>query len=83
MAYVTKDLNLVAPAVGQGLGGSVWTYINADADTAVAMRGADFVSDGEDKGMKVNDIVLTQDDSNVGLVLVVNAISAAGAVTLT
>jgi hypothetical protein len=83
MAYITKDLNLVAASVGQGNGGTVWTYINADGDAAAVLRGADFVTDGEDKGMKVNDFVITQDDSNVGLTLVVNAISAAGAVTLT
>ena len=83
MAYQTGELNLVAHAVGAGQGGSVWTYINSDGDTAATMRGTDFVTDGEDKGMKVNDIVLTQDDSNVGLVLVANAIDADGNVTLT
>ena len=83
MAYISADMNLVAPNVGANRGGSVWSYINADADTPAAIRAADFVSDGEDKGMAVGDLVISADNAGVGIVFRVDSISAAGAVTLT
>lgn len=84
MAYISKDLNLVAPAVGAGQGGSVWSYVNADVDSLAAQRAADFFSDGGSKGMKVGDSVISSDTAGVGGVLRVDAINANGlSVTVT
>lgn len=57
MAYTTKNLNLVAPNVGAGFGGSVWTYVEP-AETVANIIAAGYVDDGADKGMKVGDVVL-------------------------
>ena len=57
MAYTTKQLNLVAPNVGAGFGGSVWTYV--EPATAVAtIIAAGYIDDGLDKGLKLGDLVL-------------------------
>jgi hypothetical protein len=57
MAYTSGDLNLVAPAVGSGTGGSVWTY--HEVATALAtLVGANYLTDALDKGIKVGDIVI-------------------------
>lgn len=74
MAYITKDLNLVAPNVGAGQGGSVWSYVNSDDDTAITIRGASFFSDGAAKGMKVGDLVISTAGA-VGEVYRVSALS--------
>jgi len=78
MAYVTKDFNLVAPNVG-GEGGSVWSYFSADAAATIIAAG--YISDGLDKGVKVNDLVVIGGlTSVVGKVTVV---AANGDVTMT
>jgi len=57
MAYATKDLNLVAPAVGSGDGGSIWTY--HEIGTALATIIADnYMTDALEKGIKAGDIVI-------------------------
>ena len=57
MAYNSKDLNLVAPAVGSGDGGSVWTY--HEIGTALAtLVAANYLTDALDKGVKAGDIVI-------------------------
>ena len=55
MAYVSGDLNLVAPNVGHN-GGSVWAYTSADALATIIAAG--YINDGGDKGVKVDDLVL-------------------------
>lgn len=73
MAYVTKDLNLVAPNVG-GDGGSVWSYFSADALATIIAAG--YIDDAFDKGLKVNDIVLVGGlTSNMAKVTVVDVSS--------
>jgi hypothetical protein len=82
MAYQASELNLAVSLPG-GAGGQIWLYKNGDGDTAVTMRGTDFFAAAQDKGMTVDDVILTQDDSNVGLQLMANAVDADGNFTAT
>lgn len=82
MAYASADLNLWASAPG-GAGGNLWHYSNSASDTLVAQRVADFFADGDDKGMKVGDKIITDDNAGLGGVLVVSAVTAGGAATAT
>jgi len=59
MAYVSAQLNLMVPHVGQGPGW--WNYVGVDVHTDV--DAADFFSDGYDKGMRVNDVIFVQDST--------------------
>ncbi len=82
MAYATADLNLWMSAPG-GAGGNLWHYGNSASDTLITQRGADFFADGDDKGMKVGDKIITDESTGVGAVLVVSAVTAGGAATAT
>lgn len=78
MAYTSKDLNLIKANVGAA-GGSVWNYVEP-ATALATIIAAGYISDGLDKGMKVNDQVLVSGlTSNLTLVTVV---AANGDVTL-
>lgn len=86
MTYATASLNLDHPVMGSGnTAGSLaighWTYVSADAVATVIAAG--YISDGVDKGMKVNDVV-TVVDSNVPSIdyCLVTVVSAAGLVTM-
>lgn len=59
MAYVSNQLNVLVPHVGQGPG--LWHYIGVDVHTDV--DAADFFADGDDKGMRVGDNVLVNDST--------------------
>ncbi len=84
MAYISKDLNLIAANVGAGQGGSLWSYVNADVDSAATQRGADFYDDGQEKGMKIGDSVVSSDTAGVGIIFRVDALNADGlSVTVT
>lgn len=58
MAYSNAGLRLVRDAFA-GQGPQVWSYRSTDAATAVDADG--YISDGQDFGMKVGDIVEVQD----------------------
>jgi len=78
MAYATADLNLLQANVGHA-GGSLWAYVEP-ATALATIIAAGYISDGLDKGMKVNDLVLVAGlTSNLTKVTVV---TAAGLVTL-
>jgi len=74
---------MVAQAVGSGSGGSHWTYINSAEDAVATVRGADYFSDGSDKGMKVGDLITSCGAAGVGQVYKVDAVTAGGAATVT
>lgn len=84
MAYVSAQLNAVADG---GVGGSqprMWVLYGADVHTDA--DAADFISDGSDKGMKVNDVVIyvRTGATNPGATLhTVSAVTAGGAASLT
>lgn len=81
MAYVSAQLNLAVPGTGEGP--ALWimygTDVHTDADAA------DFISDGDAKGMKVTDIVIyVKTSATVGATLhSVSAVTSGGAATLT
>lgn len=80
MAYVSAQLNQLPGALGNGP--ALWlmygTDVHTDADAA------DFISDGDAKGMKVNDVVIyVKTTATVGATLhSVSAVTAGGAATL-
>lgn len=81
MAYVSANLNVVVPRMGQD-GTAVWalegTDIHTDADAA------GFITDGDEKGLRVNDVVLyTKTTATVGTTVhTVLSVTAGGAATL-
>ncbi len=84
--YTAANLHqIVSGGIGAGAP-AIWTHHSADAASLVQVTG--YITDGGDRGMKVNDIVLhTDDDASPPLVtshLVVTVSSTApGAVDLT
>ena len=86
MAYASGSLNLQIPRVGGGedVGSlSAAQYVYRSADPVLTVIGAGYISDGGDKGMKVNDYVVVIDD-NLGLIdlCIVTVVTAAGLVTM-
>ena len=81
MAYVSANLNLCAPRMGQD-GTALWAYEGTDVHTDV--DAADFFSDGSDKGMRVGDIVfVSKTTSTIGTTIhYVAAVTAGGAATI-
>jgi hypothetical protein len=80
MAYVSAQLNLLA----QGVGGApnLWSYYGTDVHTDI--DAADFISDGDAKGLEVGDFVLAYKTSATkGATLhSVETVTAGGAATL-
>lgn len=86
MAYATGSLNLRVPRMGEGLDAgslsfSSYDYISADAIATVIAAG--YITDGNDKGIRVNDVVQVV-DSNVPSIdlCLVTVVTAAGLVTM-
>jgi hypothetical protein len=86
MAYAPGSLNLCIPRLGEGLDvGSLsyarYAYLSADPIATVIAAG--YIDDGNDKGLRVNDVVEVV-DSNVPSVDVclVTVVDAAGDVTM-
>ena len=88
--YVSAQLNLDHPSMGgspvplttQVTNVQHWTYIT-DTDAIATVIAAGYITDGDDKGMKVGDVV-TCVDTNIPAVdlCVVSVVSAAGLVTM-
>jgi hypothetical protein len=82
MAYTADNLNKVAQGVG-GMGGNcLWMYVSTDVHTDV--DAANYFTNGYDKGMLVNDVVIVvKSTATVGATLhVVTAVTANGAATV-
>lgn len=77
MAYSTST---PPQLVSQGVGGSgkIWLYDSADASTVV--DGANYISNADDLGMAVGDLVFQTDRTGgtVGHIYFVNAVTAGG-----
>lgn len=81
MAYSTSNPPaLVTQRVGASAGG-IWYYVSADA--AATVNGADYFSNGDALGMKVNDSVRIVDSDGVATWSKVSAVTAGGAASLT
>ena len=82
MAYSTSNPpRMAVPGVG-GASPSIWTYDSADAATAVRVSG--YITNGDDLGMKVGDIVIQADATGgtVGHIYMVVSVTAGGAADL-
>lgn len=82
MSYATTNPpQCLQPSIGNGL--SLWAYASTDVHTDV--DAADYFSNGDALGMKVNDIVLVvKTTATVGATVhVVSAVTAGGAATVT
>ncbi len=90
MAYKSANLQQITPRMGTGDnlnaddGGyavAIWSYraILADGDNLAAMRGSGFISDADDKGVRVGDIVIFVEDTTAAGWSVVDAITAGAA----
>jgi len=81
MAYSTSNPpKLLVPRVGSG--NALWVYSSTDAHTDV--DAANYFSNGDDLGMKVNDVVIViKTTATVGCTLhPVSDVTAGGAATL-
>lgn len=82
MAYSTSTPpQLAVPSMGDGV--AMWLYASTDVHTDV--DAADYFSNGDDLGMKVNDVVIVvKTTATIGATLhVVSAVTAGGAATVT
>ena len=64
MAYAANNLNLCAPRVGEGenladagFSSAMWVYRDSGGDTLATMTADDYITDGDDQGLRVGDIV--------------------------
>ena len=81
MAYSTDNPpRQLVSSVGAS-SGAIWYY--ADADAIATVRGADYFSNGDALGMKVEDIVLVVDEGASVTLNRVSAVTAGGAATVT
>lgn len=80
MAYATSNPpQVMIPSIGDRP--ALWSYESADDDATV--NGAGYISNADDLGMKVGDMVYVFDTATPkGSMHYVNAVSAAGAATL-
>ena len=81
MAYVTANLNVLVPRMGQD-GNALWILEGTDVHTDVDAAG--FITDGDDKGMRVGDILIYRKTSaTIGATLhSVETVTAGGAATV-
>lgn len=87
MAYDPNSLNLVIPRVGSGEGGanagqSAALFIYRSDDARSAVIAADYLSDAQDRGMQVNDVVIVVDNTAAATIHLCTALSATGGATL-
>lgn len=64
MAYAANNLNLCAPRVGEGenlanagYSSAMWVYRDSGGDTLATMTADDYITDGDDQGLRAGDIV--------------------------
>ena len=85
MAYATDSLNVAVPRVGGGddagsESSALWVYRSDDPKATV--DGAGYIDNGNEKGLKVGDIVLVADNGATATLSIVTAIAANGDVTM-
>ena len=81
MAYVSAQFNLAVA----GVGGAPNLWIGYGTDVHTDVDAADFISDGDLKGMEVSDVLIyVKTTATVGATLhSVSAVTAGGAATVT
>lgn len=84
MAYVeTNPPAMLTQRVGSaGSGGAIWSYASTDA--AAVVEGAGYITNGDDLGMQVGDVVHIFDtDAPLVSLAFVDAVAVGGAAELT
>ncbi len=88
MAYLTKNLTVMVPRLGTGEDSAdagattgLWSYRSA-ADNVATIIAAGYISDGNDRGVKVNDTVIVIDDDTSMDLCLVTVVGATGLVTM-
>jgi hypothetical protein len=81
MAYVTANLVAIVPRMGQD-GTAVWGYEGTDIHTDV--DAADFFTDGDDKGLRVGDVMfVSKTTATIGTTVhYVQTVTSGGAATI-
>ncbi len=92
MAYKSDNLQLLIPRVGEGenpaaspggYGVAVWSYRAITADNTLAnMQGAGFITDADEKGLRVGDIIVFVEDTVDASWALVASITAGAATTV-
>jgi len=88
MAYLSASLNVCIPRMGEGenlanagFSFAQWAYRSADLIATVIAAG--YIDDGNDKGLRVNDVVCVVDDNVPSIDLcLVTVVAANGDVTM-
>ena len=90
MAYKPDNLQNLIPRLGTadnlaaddgGYGVGVWSYRAITGDNTLAdMQAANFILDGNDKGVKVGDVIIFVEDTVDASWALVDTVSAAGLV---
>ena len=82
MAYSTSNPpRLIAQSVGTN-GGALWMYVSGDAVATV--KGAGYITNGGDLGMRVNDVVIISDSATpLSSTGIVDAVVSGAAAELT
>lgn len=83
MAYATTNPPMMITQRVGATGGAIWIYDSTDVSTTVDTAG--YITDADDLGMKVGDIVIQTDTAGgtVGHIYCVNSVTAGGACDLT
>lgn len=83
MAYTPNGLTLMVPRLGDNYG-AIWCYSSIDIDGAAGVTAAGYFTDGDDRGLKLHDVVLIIDETTPLVTLgFVSAVTAGGAATVT
>lgn len=81
MAYTPAGLTLMVPRLGDNYG-AIWLYSSIDVDADVDAAG--YFTDGDDRGLKLHDVVFIIDEATPLVTLAfVSAVTAGGAATVT
>lgn len=83
MAYATTNPPAMLTQRVGGNGGAIWLYNSTDAATVVRVAG--YITDADDLGIAVGDIIFQTDlaGGTVGHIYLVNSVTAGGACDLT
>ena len=90
MAYAANNLNLCAPRVGEGenlanagWSSAMWVYRDSGGDNLATMSADDYITDGNDQGLRVGDIIAFVETAVDATWAIVDTIDAAGLVAVT
>lgn len=65
MAYISGNLRkLMQSGIDNTAPGGMWQY-ESPVDSAATVQGAGYISDGQDQGMQIGDLVLIHDKTNI------------------